>query len=351
MTAIPFPDRSGDSRAVRARDHFKDEAFPWKTSITPTIHADLLTGGWSGPRLALEKGIARRRDDPWICQAARFKRDHDNCREDMDWYTLADKYPDMTWAYDIAFNDNQGVGNPLRSEVEARILAREPFERIARRASTSPGVIEAFEAVFFHVTDRLDDEAFVIHQVLGPGIYQGFRADDYDLVWKLFGYRCGPVVLDVLVGVVGPAGRPEGPDEVRAALADLTRDGLRRQALLAVTTLRLNGFTAVEVVDKFLKQTELDRQAQGGGAGEVGEGLLANVSAMMTSLGSAFTVGRRPDNDPSPLAPFDGLKAELRANEMIARAAGRELPRAHEFLTLTFPEAPRRALESPADDA
>src|SRR5947209_388043 len=89
---------------------------------------------WQRARIALQKGVSRRRDDPWICEAARFKRDFDNCRSDTDWYVLADRYPDLYWAHDLALNGGHGGGDSLRSEVEARILAREPFAAIARRA-------------------------------------------------------------------------------------------------------------------------------------------------------------------------------------------------------------------------
>lgn len=40
---------------------------------------------WERAKLALQQGFSRKRDDAWICKAARFKRDHANCRHDLDW--------------------------------------------------------------------------------------------------------------------------------------------------------------------------------------------------------------------------------------------------------------------------
>ena len=53
---------------------------------------------------------------------------------------------------------------------------------------------------------------------------------------------------------------------VAAWMADVTRDGLRRKALLAVHVLRLNNFTVTEVIDKLLKMIEIEKDAPGGGA-------------------------------------------------------------------------------------
>ena len=303
---------------------------------------------WERARIALQKGISRRRDDTWICKAARYKRDFDNCREDTDWYALVDKYPDLTWAHDLATN-NGVEGGTLKSALEARILARDDWDRIAKRARTRPDVIEAYEAVFFNVRPELDNEDYVLHQVMGPSLHLGFQEQEYDLIWKLFGYKGGPAVLDALIGVIDAAPRPQSTAEAGAWMADVTRQGLKRKGLLAVHLVRINNFNAVEFIDKVLKLFELERDAPGGGAGAT-EGMLENVKVMMNSLGAAFTVGKRPGGaDPSPLSRYDNQHAELRYDEVMALGGGRELPHATELVSLAFPEPRGRDREPPAD--
>src|SRR4051812_44424180 len=101
---------------------------------------------WERAKIAAEHGISRRRDDAWVCKAARFKKDFDACRRDDDYCALVDKHPDLVWAHDIATNPGAD-GSPLKSALEARILAGDDWERIAKRARTRPAVLEAYEAM------------------------------------------------------------------------------------------------------------------------------------------------------------------------------------------------------------
>src|ERR1700690_2391014 len=95
---------------------------------------------WERARLLKEYGKAcpgRESDDNYTRAAKNFRIMKDNCRDEITLYQLFDKYPDIAMAYDLwdeASVDSSGRANPMRYEIEARILAREPWANIAQRS-------------------------------------------------------------------------------------------------------------------------------------------------------------------------------------------------------------------------
>ena len=88
---------------------------------------------------------------------------------------LSERHPIIYWAYDIWYTRDDS-GNPVRSEVEARLLADDQIENIARRVATEVEIIEAYERLFFNVRERLADRGYLMHCVLGPAVHLGFQA-------------------------------------------------------------------------------------------------------------------------------------------------------------------------------
>ena len=113
-------------------------------------------------------------------------------------------------------------GEPTtRWAVEARLLAGEPIEAIARKTALTPGSVATFEALFFNVSDKLENRGYLIH--IAVGLYPRPKEPDTGLVWRLFGLLGGPVVMDALIdGDYGSQDRPEDErflDELRLKLA------------------------------------------------------------------------------------------------------------------------------------
>ena len=236
-----------------------------------------------------EYPLSRRRDgDVWVARATKFIREHENCETELDMAELAERHPVIYWAYDIWYTQNES-GNPVRSEVEARLLADDQIENIARRVATEVEVIEAYERLFFNVRERLADRGYLMHCVLGPAVHLGFQATEYDLIWKLFallGRATGRGPDDRPVGGSCPSGSRQRPEVLRRGRR---QNDLRRVAMLALKTFRINNFNAMEIIDKFLKLVELERTG-GAGGGIATEAVKQNVHAMLVSL--PFTVGR-----------------------------------------------------------
>jgi len=63
-----------------------------------------------------------------------------------------------------------------------------------------PGtVISLYERIFFNVNEKLKNRDYIMTCVIGPSVHSGLSDRDFDLLWKLFGYLYGPVVLNAFV--------------------------------------------------------------------------------------------------------------------------------------------------------
>ncbi len=85
----------------------------------------------------------------------------------------------------------------IGGELEAWILTGEPPAAVAELSGFEVPVIEAYEACFFDVRPKLDAQSYVVHRVIGPGIYLGFRQDDLAPIWKMIGFFRGRFMLAV----------------------------------------------------------------------------------------------------------------------------------------------------------
>jgi hypothetical protein len=294
---------------------------------------------WRWQRAALaasgEYPLSRRRDgDVWVARATKFIREQESCNTELDLAYLSERNPTIFWAYDIWYTRDD-TGNPVRSEVEARLLADDNVENIARRVATDIEIIEAYERLFFNVRERLADRGYLMHCVLGPAVHLGFQASEYDLVWKLFAILGGPLAVDLMIDQSVGHARPDRASDLKYFVADVAQNDLRRVAMLALKTLRINNFNAMEIIDKFLKLVELERTG-GAGGGIATEAVKQNVAAMLVSL--PFTVGKQLVHVDAPaLDRYDDLPAELRYEEVMAISAGQEIPAQDMLHLLAFP--------------
>jgi hypothetical protein len=85
----------------------------------------------------------------------------------------------------------------IGGELEAWILTGEPTTAVAELSSFEVPIIEAYEACFFDVRPKLGAQSFVVHRVLGRGMYLGFRLDDLAPIWKMIAYFRGRFMLAV----------------------------------------------------------------------------------------------------------------------------------------------------------
>ena len=141
--------------------------------------------------------------DAWIDEHIQEARDFQLLLADASEAGLeymAEWMPGMFTAHSLY----HGGPDPVRFEVDARILAKEPFDSIAKKCHLSVPAITAYEALFFNVLDRLEATSYIAHTVIGPKLHEGLTPSDIDVLWKFYGYHGGSLVLDRLNYGAGP---------------------------------------------------------------------------------------------------------------------------------------------------
>jgi hypothetical protein len=159
---------------------------------------------WQRARQLLEPRVRRRRlDEDWVVRARCFGRALARAGGDLSRPRLARAHPEVIAACRL------WLGEPRRRwEVEARLLAGQDDATIADRLGINPGVIEAFEALFFDVRARLACSDWIAACVIGPRLYEALDVDDIETLWKTLAYHGGPLVLNALIDNVHTEGQP-----------------------------------------------------------------------------------------------------------------------------------------------
>ncbi len=99
-------------------------------------------------------------------------------------------------------------------EVEGRLLADEPVEVIAAKTVLTEATVEAYEALFYSVRDRLPHPGAVTQVVIG--LHTESAEHDIGTHIRSLAYTAGPVVLDAMLDAVrGEGDCGEVSEEVR----------------------------------------------------------------------------------------------------------------------------------------
>jgi hypothetical protein len=172
-------------------------------------------------------------------------------------------------------------GEPTtRWAVEARFLAGEPIEVVARRCGVPVEAAALYEQLFFNVSDRLENRSYVLFFAIGHATYEGFAGDDSGALLKWFAYMGGPRVLDFLLGGDDTSCDPL-PTEGHAIPPDkAVRSARLRRIALAAKVLTVNQSNAMRVIRLYAFQQEL-LGTSSAGAREV---LSASLVSMLGAL-------------------------------------------------------------------
>lgn len=276
---------------------------------------------------------SRRLDGPdgfkWINEGVRFLRAYARVRGERGRALLAEQRPEIFWAH-WAFTSQQ----PIRYVIEAHLLARGDNYSIGYRCNMPPGVIEAYEALFFNVREKLIHRSYILNCVIGPAIHRGLSEREFDTLWKLYGYFLGPCIIDALEGKFANPTWCGTPTAVGAAVMDDAISTLKLKAALATKTVQVNQYTQLAILDAFTKFVEIERSTDS--AGKAQEQILDHISAMMTAL--PFNVGNRiraAAND--PVADFEKTSVELNYEEVMRLSVRAPIAHAGILKKLTFP--------------
>jgi hypothetical protein len=132
--------------------------------------------------------------DAWVRRAARFRR-------------LLLRHGDPAHKKVVARDPALATACRLNSDprtrlvVEAAILAGESYDAVAARVGLDATVVEAYERVFYAVSDLRSARDWVLFIAI-PGLYGPSAPDDAALI-KMFAYLGGPFVLDLMLDATG----------------------------------------------------------------------------------------------------------------------------------------------------
>lgn len=282
-------------------------------------------------------------EDSFVKRAADFLRRFARLRGGYDHLRLAQSMPDIYYAYKLHRTQDQDD----RWTVEARVLADEPAEDIARKQRTTPAVIACYEALFFDVRGCLSHRDYLVNRVLGPAAHRGVMERDYDLLLKIYALAGGPLAVDALVYMSGRIGsgrpHPRNHEEASAFWLEDGADTIRRKAAVSARCMPINPSTQHLILEAHHKLLELERDKEqallsAGGAGGP-QTVLGNIAACLAAV--PFRPSHKEDG-PSVFRAFDAMPVELRGDELLALGAGAVPTEAalEELSLFRFPSVP-----------
>jgi hypothetical protein len=270
-----------------------------------------------------------RHDDAWVERAVAYRRALAACRDDEERLRLAERVPAVAQAHALRLADPP----LLRWAVEGRVLAREPFDVIAKKCALLPEAVEAYERLFFSVADKLDAVTWVTCRVIGPKIHHGLAEQDLDVWWRFVGYTYGPVVLDAVLHNALGQPYPATAGQVAGVLARDAEALFSRKKLLATHLLPVTPETAAQVLQL---AAQLGAAGRGEAPGRGGRGPLgAEVDRLLAAPSAGQPPGPRRADDPTvekrstPPSPAGAAPLALPAPagllEVLPVAVGREV--------------------------
>lgn len=277
--------------------------------------------------------------DPWLKKAIRFRLQLKKSKSDAEQTKLALRFEDIYWAWRIWDAVDDERHRLLRHELEARILAEDTEERINKLCGITPEVQEAYVKIFFDVRDRLSQPAYIMHQVLGPKVHSGMTERDYELLWKMFGYCAGPMAVDAIINTMSGLEKPKTKQEIHGFLTSVAQLAIRRKAVIAAHTIRPSDFTSADIIEKFLRLVEMERQQL---AESSGDSLEDAASAVLQSLAQGFSSGLSIESEGDRLLePYDRSAVELKYDEMMQVTNEKDPPNL-DVIDVEFPDPPSK---------
>jgi hypothetical protein len=130
------------------------------------------------------------RDDEQTGAAVRYLRDLRRLPGERGLDKLARRHPEVHAARTL-----HDRADRLTTEVQGRLLARQPFGAIEQATGVRAEALRSYEALFFNVTDRLDVRDWVTAIAIGWRKFDPAKGRDKATVFRAYSYHGGPLVL------------------------------------------------------------------------------------------------------------------------------------------------------------
>jgi hypothetical protein len=177
--------------------------------------------------------------DGWhYLQDRRARRDHSNYER------LAQRHPAVAAAHHFFRK-----AAPLqRAEIEARLLARESDETIARKCHLTPAVVSAYHDLFFAVRPHLHADIYIVSEAIGRKAFGQLSSDDHAILLKLVGFFMGGLMVDKMLDYFAhPPAFPVDLTQVDDQALEKLHSKLQMHSLLLSMTMPTNASTAARL--------------------------------------------------------------------------------------------------------
>jgi hypothetical protein len=313
------------SVAIAAANPFRPADWRWQRALA-------IADG-RGPR------TTKRIDTPvgfmWIRRASRFLAAQRRAASTAAEMELMTECPDIFWANRIWHDPG-----PRRHSLEAHILARETDFEIGFRCGLPPATVDAYEALYFNVREKIQHPAYIYHAIFGDGPRRALTDNDPALL-KMYGYILGPHVLSAVESGFAGASWCSTPDAVNAALQDDAIGTMKLKAAIAAKTVPVNSGTQLSLLEQFTKFVEIERTTDS--AGKSQDQLIAHINAMFSSVplsiaGFSPHTGKRLPA--TPLSEYDTAAMELTYSELMRVSVRRPIGDNQMIRSMRFNDAP-----------
>lgn len=292
--------------------------------------------------------LMRHDDDEWIVKTRRFQVEYNAVRSNYDRILLDRRWPALLEAFSL---HNTPQPQLAAYEVQARLLAAQPLDQISQRLSISVPALTWYEKVFFNVQDRLLNKGYIAHRVLGESLQAGLTERDYQLLWQMYGYMAGSVVLDAIIDRNYGVTKLESPGQMTEFGNDDVQHTMLLKSMVSARTMPINSYTQTLIMEIHQRFIELKQAANSGGAGDMASvTILSMLNALPWTIGDQLVLVAADDPKrivgrlSSEIVEADNRAAELRSDELLQLSTGQPLKKAPRRLTV-LPEADTRTTE------
>lgn len=269
------------------------------------------------------------REDDATILIKRYQAAKAACANDLALENLMRKMPGLFHAEQLHEREDLD----LHWELEARLLAREPFDSIAHKLGVNVEVVFWYERAFYNVIEKIDNRSYIGTVAMGRSVHKGLFERDYDLLWKMLGYACGPMMVDSLTAKLANPPKVDAPDQIDAAKHAITGSAILDKAMTAAFTMPVS-YNQASILDLYKGMLELQKNS--GSGGDVSAMIINNINAALTAL--PFSTDR-PSVAAGQLKYYDDQSAELRADEVLAVGLGFDSSAIREAVKVDFPIA------------
>jgi hypothetical protein len=253
-----------------------------------------------------------------VLRLARFARAALDEEHPSDAAVMAERDPDLYWAYQLHRQEEPG----RRADVESRIIGGEDDDTIAAKTGIPAEVVATYSHSFYDVREKLKYPGYVLHTLIGTALHRGLQERDYFVTWKYLAFTYGIHVFEAFLKQAIHATKPRDASGVRACLQDAGFSSLLRKQMLAATAIPVNQFTMPQILEVYAKFVEIDRKAGTDGAA-ASNTLLNNVQAVLNVLQLDIGIYAKPNIDAHALNDYDSGSAELPTRQLILAAQNR----------------------------